>query len=278
MNRSCMLAERRGCGCGEADEVGRHQPGALVQQLVEGVLAVGARLAPHDLAGVASRPASPSQRHRLAVALHAQLLQVGGEAGQVLAVGQHRLGLGAEEVDVPDRDQPEQRPGRFRSNGAVRKCSSMAWKPASISPELLAARWRPSATARSPSRTSSGRRPSPRTRTCSRCRCRTRRPSRRWWTRRRSAWRPRCSSPSRARRASQRARLAGVGQRLEGGERLRARRRTASSPGRGRASPRRGRSASMLETNRKVDASGRCSRAAPRRPSPGRGRSRRCRC
>ena len=47
---------------GEADEVGRHDPGALVQQLVERVLAVGARLAPHDRAGVDVVTGEPSSR------------------------------------------------------------------------------------------------------------------------------------------------------------------------------------------------------------------------
>ena len=50
MNRSCTVADVV-VRFGEADEVRRHQPGALVDQLVEGVLAVGARLAPEDLAG-----------------------------------------------------------------------------------------------------------------------------------------------------------------------------------------------------------------------------------
>ena len=44
----------------EADEVARDQPRALVDQLVEGVLAVGARLAPEDRPGVVARRARPS--------------------------------------------------------------------------------------------------------------------------------------------------------------------------------------------------------------------------
>ena len=51
---------------GEGDEVGRDQLRALVQQLVEGVLPVGARLAPEDLAGLprppGCRPAAPTCR------------------------------------------------------------------------------------------------------------------------------------------------------------------------------------------------------------------------
>ena len=47
-------------------------------------------------------------RHVLAVALHRELLQVRGEASQVLVVGQHRSGLRAEEIAVPDRQDAEQ--------------------------------------------------------------------------------------------------------------------------------------------------------------------------
>ena len=44
----------------------------------------------------------------LAVGLHRQLLEVGGEAVQVLVVGQDGAGFGAEEVAVPDREQAHQ--------------------------------------------------------------------------------------------------------------------------------------------------------------------------
>ncbi|MCO5546668.1 hypothetical protein L7F22_000102 [Adiantum nelumboides] len=90
---------------GEPDEVGRHEPGALVQQLVERVLAVGARLAPEDLAGGRGDRRAVAA-HGLAVGLHRQLLQVGRQPVQVLAVGQHGAGVGAEEVGVPDAEQP----------------------------------------------------------------------------------------------------------------------------------------------------------------------------
>ena len=46
--------------------------------------------------------------HALAVGLHRQLLQVGREAVQQLGVGEHGVGLGAEEVGVPDVEQPHQ--------------------------------------------------------------------------------------------------------------------------------------------------------------------------
>ena len=44
----------------------------------------------------------------LAVAFHGDLLEVGGEAVQVLVVGQDGDGLGAEEVGVPDGEQAEE--------------------------------------------------------------------------------------------------------------------------------------------------------------------------
>ena len=91
----------------EADEVAGHQPRALVQQLVERVLAVGAGLAPVHRAGRVVDRLAPGG-DRLAVALHRQLLQVGREALEVVGVRQDRLGRRAEEVGVPDRDQAEQ--------------------------------------------------------------------------------------------------------------------------------------------------------------------------
>jgi hypothetical protein len=93
---------------GDGDEVGRDELGALVDQLVEGVLAVGARLAPEDLAGLGG-DREPSHAHALAVGLHGELLQVGREAVQVLRVGQHGVAARLEEVDVPDVEQAHER-------------------------------------------------------------------------------------------------------------------------------------------------------------------------
>ena len=94
-------------GVDERDEVGRDELGALVDQLVEGVLAVGAGLAPEDLAGLGGNGgAIPT--HRLAVGLHGQLLQVGREAVQVLVVRQHGVRGNLEEVAVPDVEHAEQ--------------------------------------------------------------------------------------------------------------------------------------------------------------------------
>ena len=104
--------------------------GALVDQLVEGVLAVGARLAPVHRAGAVVDPLAV-QGDVLAVGLHGQLLQVGREPHQVLVVGQHRLGLRAEEVRRTRRSAGPSAPAGSARSGAVRKCSSMACEPAS---------------------------------------------------------------------------------------------------------------------------------------------------
>ena len=94
-------------GVDERDEVGRDELGALVDQLVEGVLAVGARFAPEDLAGLGG-DGGAVPTHGLAVGLHGQLLQVGREAVQVLVVRQHGVGGDLEEVAVPDVQHTEQ--------------------------------------------------------------------------------------------------------------------------------------------------------------------------
>ena len=78
-----------------------------MNQLVEGVLAVGARLAPEDLAGLGG-DGGAVPTHGLAVGLHGQLLQVSREAVQVLVVRQHGVGSNLEEVAVPDVQHAEQ--------------------------------------------------------------------------------------------------------------------------------------------------------------------------
>ena len=78
-----------------------------MNQLVEGVLAVGARLAPEDLAGLGG-DGGAVPTHGLAVGFHGQLLQVGREAVQVLVVRQHGVGGDLEEVAVPHVQHAEQ--------------------------------------------------------------------------------------------------------------------------------------------------------------------------
>src|SRR5215470_7184296 len=68
------------------------------------MLTVGPRLAPIDRTSL-GLDRRPIDRYVLAVALHRQLLEIGREALQVLIVGQHRGGLRAEEVVVPDAEK-----------------------------------------------------------------------------------------------------------------------------------------------------------------------------
>ena len=91
---------------GRSDEVARNHLGALVDQLVEGVLAVGARFAPEDRAGLVVH-ALRVTIDGLAGGFHVRLLEVGGEAVQVLVVREHRVAGSAEEVVVPHADEGE---------------------------------------------------------------------------------------------------------------------------------------------------------------------------
>src|SRR3984893_17745723 len=88
----------------KSDEVTGDEPGALMDQLIEGVLAIGSRLAPIDRAGVSVHRRS-IEPHMFAVALHRQLLEISRETLQVLVVGQHCDGLRAPEVVVPDAEK-----------------------------------------------------------------------------------------------------------------------------------------------------------------------------
>ena len=72
----------------------------------------------------------------LAVALHGELLEVGGEALEVLLVGEDGDGLGAEEIGVPDGEQAHQ-DGQVAARTA--RCGNArpsAWKPASMARKL----------------------------------------------------------------------------------------------------------------------------------------------
>src|SRR5580700_4687913 len=88
----------------EGDEVARDEPGALMNQLVERVLAVGAWFAPIDRTGLV-RYLLSVKRDMLAVAFHGQLLEVRRKAFEVLFVGQNSDGLSAKKVVVPDRQK-----------------------------------------------------------------------------------------------------------------------------------------------------------------------------
>ena len=158
-----------------------------MDQLIKRVLAVGPGLAPIDRPGVVV-DAHAVDRHVLAVALHGELLEIGGKALEILLVGQHGDGLGAEEVRVPHADAGPSAPAdcvRTAPSGNARpsRGSRPAWRGncPGRSPAWSRGRW--------PSPSNSGRRPNPRSRTCWRCRCRISRLPLRWSTRRQSAWR-----------------------------------------------------------------------------------------
>mmetsp|Transcript_17542 Transcript_17542/g.45004 ORF Transcript_17542/g.45004 Transcript_17542/m.45004 type:complete len:224 (+) Transcript_17542:929-1600(+) len=89
------------------EEVARDQLRALVDQLVEGVLAVGAWLSPDDRAG-RDGDGFAAARDTLAVGLHVSLLEVRAEAVQVLIVRQDRVRLGTKKVAVPHAERREE--------------------------------------------------------------------------------------------------------------------------------------------------------------------------
>ena len=91
---------------GRSDEVARNHLGALVDQLVEGVLAVGARFAPEDRTRLVVHALGVAV-NGLAVGFHVGLLEVGGEAVQVLVVREHGVAGSAKEVIVPHADEGE---------------------------------------------------------------------------------------------------------------------------------------------------------------------------
>ena len=121
---------------GEADEVGGHDPGALVQQLVEGVLAVGAGLAPHDRAGVESRRAC---RRGGPTCRSTPCRAVGGRPGSAPTPRRRaappwwrsRGRCGSR------RRSCRAATGALAPSGAVRKCSSTTWNPARKSREVV---------------------------------------------------------------------------------------------------------------------------------------------
>src|SRR6266567_6483596 len=88
-------------GLAEADEGARDQLGTLVDELIEGMLAIGSRLSPDNGPGlIVHLPAL--QVDVFSVALHVELLEVGWQAAKVIIIRQNRHGLSAEEVVVPD--------------------------------------------------------------------------------------------------------------------------------------------------------------------------------
>src|SRR5262249_49760137 len=75
-----------------------------MNQLVEGVLSIGARFTPDDWPCAVVYPVTMNG-DAFAVALHIALLKVSREARQVLVIGQDGVRLCAEKVVIPDSEQ-----------------------------------------------------------------------------------------------------------------------------------------------------------------------------
>ena len=114
------------------------EPRALVDQLVERVLAVGAGLAPVDRAGLvvdaARRRASRACRCSPSSAAAGRR----GSASGTARTAARRRSARRRSRCTRRASRPIST-GRLRSNGAVRKCSSIAWKPASIARKCVRA-------------------------------------------------------------------------------------------------------------------------------------------
>ena len=87
-------------GISESDEVTWDESGALVDQLVERVLSVGAWFPPVDGTGIVVDNRA-IESNAFAVAFHGELLEVGGEAFEVLIVWQNGLCVCLEEIHIP---------------------------------------------------------------------------------------------------------------------------------------------------------------------------------
>src|SRR6516225_1370421 len=91
----------------ERDEIARYEPRTLMDQLIKGMLAVGARLTPIDRPRIIV-DCDPVDCHMLAIALHGQLLEIGWKTLQILLIRQHGNSLRREEIIVPHAEEPHQ--------------------------------------------------------------------------------------------------------------------------------------------------------------------------
>ena len=98
-----------------------------MDQLVEGMLTVGAGFSPENLTGVVEDRRSIAA-NGLTIGLHGELLEVGGETVQVLRIREHCVGISAQEVRVPDveqsHDQREVFLGRCRGEVLIDRAHS----------------------------------------------------------------------------------------------------------------------------------------------------------
>jgi hypothetical protein len=86
---------------GRSDKISRNQFGALVNELIKGVLAVCSRFSPDDRSGGIFHTASTSG-HIFSVGFHVSLLEISRESVHILIVGQECVRLSTEEISVPN--------------------------------------------------------------------------------------------------------------------------------------------------------------------------------
>ena len=113
----------------EGDEVARNQPRALMDQLIERVLAVGARLAPVDRAGVVIDRLRRRACTCLPLLSIVSCCKIRRESASGIARRAARRRSARRRNRCTRRASRPISTGRFCSNGAVRKCSSISWKP-----------------------------------------------------------------------------------------------------------------------------------------------------
>ena len=93
------------------------QPGTLMDQLIESMLAIRARFAPENFTGlICDRGAVPADR--LTVRLHGQLLQVCRETVQILVIRKYCMRCCTEEVHIPYVHEAEKRYNVLFQRGA----------------------------------------------------------------------------------------------------------------------------------------------------------------
>ena len=86
---------------GRGNKIYGHDSGPLMKQLEKRMLAIGAGLTPENGSSIVIHWFTV-EAGGLAVALHIQLLKVGGQQQQALAIGYNCRGLQLEEIAVPD--------------------------------------------------------------------------------------------------------------------------------------------------------------------------------
>ena len=119
----------------EADKLQRRDVSALVQQLIEGVLTVGAGLTEDDGTGNVVHGLAEAV-DRLAVGLHVQLLQMSGETAQSLGVGQNSGSGVAQNVTLVNADQSVQQSGVLQQVGIGSQLVSLCGTVEEVSEDL----------------------------------------------------------------------------------------------------------------------------------------------